>query len=135
MLLFYFPSIVLNFLGGIILGAEYIKEKLPSFSQFLDIIAKKEVKFVLGIGSLIVGVFKLIVPMGVIIIGDLLPAVTSLLVGGALIIDFFRESTTITSETVKKMDELVKQYKNFLGGLGIVMALLHWFFGGAPILL
>jgi hypothetical protein len=135
MLLFYFPSIVLNFLGGIILGAEYIKEKLPSFSQFLDIIAKKEVKFVLGIGSLIVGVFKLIVPMGVIIIGDLLPAVTSLLVGGALIIDFFRESTTITSETVKKMDELVKQYRNFLGGSGIVVAFLHWFFGGAPVLL
>jgi hypothetical protein len=135
MLLFHFPSIILNFLGGIILSAEYIKEKIPPFSQFLDIIAKKEVKFVFGIGSLIVGVFKLIVPMGVVIIGDLLPAVTSLLVGGALIIDFFRESTTITSETVKKMDGLVKQYRNVLGGSGIVMAILHWLFGGAPILL
>ncbi|MBN1698308.1 MAG: hypothetical protein JW881_12410 [Spirochaetales bacterium] len=132
---FYFLSIFFNLLGGIILSAAYIKEKVPLFSPFLDVIAKKEVKFIAGIASLIIGVFKLIVPWGIIIIGDLLPAATSFLVGAALVTDFFKESTTLTSETVKKMDVLVNQYRNIIGGTGMVMAVVHWLFGGAPVLL
>jgi len=131
----YFLLIVFNTLAGIILASEAIREKVPAISKFIELIAIKEIKFIIGIGSLIVGVIKLIAPVGFIIIGDLIPAVSSGVMGITLLVDFYKDNTTIKSETINKLDNTFLKNKTKIGLLGLLVALLHFFFDWAPILL
>lgn len=131
----YFLAVLFNFLAGLILCSEYIKDRIPALSGFIDFISNKEAKFVIGLISLIAGIFKLVTPIGVIIIGDLIPAFMSMGLGVALLIDFFKESTTINSDTIEKLDTLVVNNKNMIGGFGIFVSILHLLFAGVPVLL
>lgn len=132
---FYFLAVLFNFLAGLILCSEYIKEKIPAFTGLIQFLDSKETKFVIGVITLIAGIFKLIVPLGIVIIGDFIPAVASVGLGLALLMDFFKESTTINSDTIEKLDSLLLSNKNRIGGLGLLIAVIHFFFAGVPVLL
>jgi hypothetical protein len=129
----YFLVVLSNILAGAVLCAEYIKEKIPPLAGLIDILQGKEVKFVTGIVALVAGVFKFISPLGIIIVGDLIPALSSCGLGIVMLLDFFKESTTTTpSETIDKVDGLVENYKNLIGGVGLGIAVVHFFFAGVP---
>jgi hypothetical protein len=122
-------------IGGILLCADFIKEKMPGFTKFIDVINTKEVKFVVGIVSIIVGLSKLIFPIGWIIVGDLFPAAIALIVGCALLLDFYKETATISSELLQKADDMLIKNRNLIGGLSILIAVLHAFLSKIPIFL
>ena len=128
----YFLTVLFNSLAGLILASEYIKDKIPVLEGLVNLLNGKEVKFIIGIGSLITGVFKFITPIGILIIGDLLPGIVSLGLGIVLLMDFFKESTSISSETIEKIDSLLLSYKNVIGGLGLGSAAVHFIFAGVP---
>ncbi len=131
----YFLFIFFGIAGGIVLCADFLKEKTPGFSKFIDIINTKEVKFVIGIVLFVVGFFKLFMPMGWIIIGDLMPAAIGVISSAALLLDFYKEAATINSDTLKRADELLLKNRNLIGGLSILIALLHFLFARVPLFL
>lgn len=135
MIQLYFLYIVFSVAGGVILCADMLKERTPGFSKFIDLINTKEVKFVIGIISFLVGFFKLIFPMGWVIVGDLFPAVMAIVMGAALWLDFYKEVATINSELLNRADELLLQNRNLIGGISLVLALLHFIFARVPIFL
>lgn len=130
----YLLAVLFNILAGIILCSEFFKEKIPALTGLIDFISDKQTKFIIGGGSLIAGFFKLIWPFGIIIIGDFIPALSSIGLGIALLVDFFKESVTISSDTIKKLDDLVLNNKNLIGGIGIAIAAFHLFFAWVPVL-
>ncbi|MBN2442954.1 MAG: hypothetical protein JXJ04_16465 [Spirochaetales bacterium] len=132
MIQIYFLTVLFDLLAGIILCTEYIKEKLPSFTGFVELLNGKEVQFIIGLGALICGVFKFITPMGIIIIGDFFPALTSCGLGIILLMDFFKERTSVSSETIERVDSLIENYRGLIGGVGIAMAFIHFIFAGVP---
>jgi hypothetical protein len=131
----YFLFILFSIIGGILLSSDFLKEKTPGFSKFIDIINTKEVKFVIGIVLFVVGFFKLFFPMGWIIVGDLLPAAIAVITSGALLLDFYKEAATISSDTLRRADELLLKNRNLIGGLAILIALIHFLFGKVPLFL
>jgi hypothetical protein len=131
----YFIAVFFNTLAGLILCSEYIKEKIPALTGLVEFLDGKEAKFITGVGAVIAGICKLIWPVGIIIIGDIIPALVSAGLGLALLTDFFKESSTIKSETIKKLDDLVLNHKNMIGGLGLFTAAAHLLFAGSPVLL
>ncbi|MBN2531637.1 MAG: hypothetical protein JXB88_02030 [Spirochaetales bacterium] len=131
----YFFVVLFNILAGLILCSEYITEKIPVLTGLVEFLNNKEAKFIMGLGSLIAGFFKLFMPIGIIIIGDFIPAFASMGLGIALLTEFFKESTTINSATIEKLDNLVLKNRNMIGGFGIFISAIHLLFAGVPVLL
>jgi hypothetical protein len=133
----YVLFLIFNTMGGIILCAEFLKEKTPGFSKFVDLINTKEVKFIVAIATLIIGFFKFFLPMGGgwIIIGDFLPATVSITLSFALWLDFYKETSNLASDFLKHADELLLKNRNLLGGLCILTSIIHFFFARVPLFL
>ena len=131
----YFLTVVFNIIAGLILCSDNIKEKIPAIAGFIEAINVKQVKKIAGIGSLVAGVFKLILPVGVIIIGDFIPAVVSFGLGFALLTEFLKDSSIFSSGTAQKIDDLLSNYKNTIGGIGLLVAAVHFLFAGVPVLI
>ncbi len=134
MVQFYFLSIVANFLGGVALSADYLGTKFPFFESIKGAFQKRSIKIGLGFTALIVGIFKLIVkPVGwaVPFAGDLLPALTGIGIGLALLFDFYKQKTNLEKESMEKVEKAVMTYRVPLGILGMVVAFLHFLIPGA----
>ncbi|MBN1412882.1 MAG: hypothetical protein JW969_18725 [Spirochaetales bacterium] len=125
----YALSIIFNTLGGLVLASDYLLEKFKGFDKIHDLVNSKGVKLVIGIGSLVIGIFKFFAPMdGIPVIGDLFPSIACLAIGSVLIFDFMKDSSTVSSETLTRIDELVLSNKIVIGFIGIGIMVLHLFF-------
>ena len=131
----YFLAVLFNILAGLILCSDNIKEKIPALSGLMEFLSGKEVRKVIGIGTLIAGIFKLMLPVGVPFLGDFIPAITSMGLGIALLLEIFKENSSISSERIQKLDDMLSTYKNTIGGIGIFVAVVHFFFAAVPFLL
>jgi hypothetical protein len=131
----YALCIIFNTIGGLILTSEYLLDRFKGFSKVNELINSKGSKLVVGIVTVVIGVFKLFAPMeGIPIIGDLLPAAASLAIGATLIFEFMKESSTMTSETMSRIDELVLSNKIIIGFAGIGVTIIHLLFPTVPLL-
>jgi hypothetical protein len=135
MKILYLLFIDFSIISGILLCADFLKEKTPGFSKFIDIINTKEVKFITGIVTFIVGFLKLIFPDGWIIVGDLAPSAIALIAGSALLLDFYKETATISSDLLIRLDGALLKNRNLIGMLSIVIGLIHVFFADVPLFL
>ena len=83
---------------------------------------------VLGILTFIFGILKLLsVTQGDIpVVGDLLPALFGLLVGFTLFLNYYKMKSTVESETVEKIDNIVIKNRSIIGLLAIIVAILHF---------
>jgi hypothetical protein len=68
------------------------------------------------------------------IAGDLLPALTGIVLGGVIFAEAFQDKTTGKDEKLEKISKTVLTYKVPLGIVGILVALTHFLFPGAPVL-
>lgn len=137
MVQFYFLSVLANLLAGITLSRDYLVEKIPFLKTFQELLGKRGVRATLGFVTAIVGVFKLIVqPVGrsVPVVGDVIPALMGITLGGALLVDFFKERVTVSAETLDKVQAAVKSYQVPLGMAGIGISLLHFIIPSALLL-
>lgn len=130
----YALSVILGILAGISVSFSWLDERLK-LSKFLSAegFTDSKFRFVLGLISGIVGVFKLFVPLdtGVIIIGDFIPAAVNIVLGLILILSFYLEGTASRSETVAKFEQIFLRNSNVFGILGIVLSIVHLFLGTA----
>jgi len=131
----YFLSVFFNGLAGLVLSSDYISEKFSGFTGVRDLINGAKPKFTIGLIAFIIGALKLFAPVsGWLILGDLLPAFGGLLLGFILLMDFLRERSVMNSDVLVRIDSLVTSNKTAAGVIGLLIALLHFFFCGTFIL-
>lgn len=131
MVQFYFLSICLNILGGLVLAAPHFSERFPGISSLREyIFGKTGLRIGLIAALLLIGVIKIITvsPGDIIIVGDLLPALTLLLSGFTLLVEFIFENNESESGFLKKMDSVFVKHASITGIAALVAGGLHFIF-------
>ena len=127
----YLLSVVTILLAGITLAFDRLQQSLRIGSFFnAEAFTRPTFRLVLGVVTFLVGFFQFltVAPGDVPVVGDLIPAVTGLLLGGILVVEYYHGKSTVDSPFVERLDRvLVKNGSNF-GVIGIIIALLHFVF-------
>jgi len=133
MVQFYFLSIVANLIGGLALSSGYLDQRFSGMSGVKEFFESRPgIRVTIGVVSVIVGVLKLLsVTTGdVPVVGDLIPALTGLIVGVALLFERYKEKSTIPSETqgaaLNAVDRIVLKNKTLLGSIAMIVGVLHF---------
>ena len=125
----YFLSVVTLVLASVALGYDRLDERLHVGSFFNETIFKN-LSFQLGLGivTALVGFFQLLtVAEGdVPVVGDLIPALTGLALGGTLIVVYYKEKSTVESGTLDRLDKVFVQNASNLAYVGLAVAVLHF---------
>jgi len=155
---FYFLSIVINLLAGVILAGDYLAERLPWMRTLLPEISSRSSGVAIGAITAAVGVLKLFVladPLQTAVVGDLLPALAGIALGGSLAAVALNAEQADAEGTAErpahttrdgsshvvaadgaadKAIKLAAGYRTPVGLAGIAVALLHFLFPGSAIL-
>ena len=131
MVQFYLLAVILNILGGLILSAPLLQEKIPMLERLhegLRINIASRMVFILL--SVVVGIFKILsVTKGdVAVVGDLLPALSLLLMAGVFFLDYYKEQSEIGSSFIDKLQRIFVDNKSAIGITLVVIGLLHFLF-------
>jgi len=131
MVQFYLLAVILNILGGLILSAPLLQEKIPMLERLhegLRINIASRMVFILL--SVVVGIFKILsVTKGdVAVVGDLLPALSLLLMAGVFFLDYYKEQSEIGSSFIDKLQRIFVDNKSAIGIILVVIGLLHFLF-------
>jgi uncharacterized membrane protein len=131
----WFIAVIVNFILGVILAAEYLEDKVPgskSLQSFM--VDQPAARVIFGLLGLVVGFLKLFIHMGPkehwVIFADFFPAVLSILAGLILLWEYYQDRTTVESDRVTQIGELVSQNKTLIGVLSVVFSIVHFFFNG-----
>lgn len=147
MLQFYFLSILLNLVTGLVLFCQKDRSHDDLFGQddfglsaesadspygnpILDFMESKNFKLVLGVLSVLVGLMKLlsVVQNDVPVVGDLLPAVAGLVGGGCILLQFYMETNSIDYVPNSLLQRLFVDSRRTIGICCLVVATLHFVF-------
>ena len=134
---FYLLSVLSNMIAGLTLAGDYLGEKMPFLASFKNLRANRPAQVVIGVVTAVIGVIKLIVlsPGETIpVVGDLLPALTGIILGAILLVESFRTTVESKGEQLKKISTAVLTYRVPVGIAGVVVAILHFLFPGVPVL-
>jgi hypothetical protein len=127
----YLLSVLTILLSGVALAFDRLQQALPGFSLFNgETLSQPTFRLVLGAVTILVGFFQFltVAPGDIPVVGDLIPALTGIVLGGILGIEYYRGKSTVENPFIEKLDGvLVKNGSNF-GIIGIVIALLHFLF-------
>jgi hypothetical protein len=125
----YFLSVVSLVLSSIALGFDTLDERLH-VGSFFSASAVKSPSFRLGLGivTLVVGILQFLTTADgdVPVVGDLIPALTGIVLGGTLIVIYYKEKSTEESQTLDRLDRAFVQNASNLAYVGLVVALLHF---------
>ena len=135
MIQIYALSVFVNVLTGLLVASE-AGEGTGFFGQLRKLLEEKRLKLGLGVLSLVIAIFKLLGPIegDVPIIGDLLPALGGLATGTILLFDFFRDSTTVKSSTVERVEGVLVNYRKAIGIATAAAGVLHFLAPMVPVL-
>ncbi len=130
MVQFYFLSIFVNFIGGLLLANEVIKKQFPKLDALQELFAAQNFILSFSIISAVTGVFKIISVYDgdVPVIGDMIPALLSILIAVFLFLNWQKNKEVEINPTLEKTDSLIEKYRNIIGIAAIVISLLHFFF-------
>jgi hypothetical protein len=134
MVQFYALSVFVNIIIGSLLCIDEKSETTSFCTRLKHVLEEKGVKFSLGIFSLIIGLFKILTPTSgdIPVVGDLVPALSGIILGAVLLLEFFRAKSDVSSETISKIDRVVVQNRKYIGIAGIVAGVLHFLMPGVP---
>lgn len=134
---FYLLLVLSNLIAGLTLAGDYLGEKFPFLASFKNLRANRPAQIVIAIITAIVGVIKLFVlsPGETIpVVGDLLPALSGIILGGILLAESFRTAVESKGEKLKKISAAVLTYRVPVGIAGVAVAILHFLFPGVRVL-
>lgn len=156
---FYFLSVLLNILAGLILvygkkagsvqtessadgsdeaagEKEVSDERCDSLSRALGNMDTKNVRLVVGVLSVFVGIMKLLSVFrnDVPVVGDLFPALAGLAGGASLLLDHYISSSTVELELPGIVRVILIDSARYIGIACLVAALLHFVFPQAILL-
>jgi hypothetical protein len=129
----YFLTICLNILSGIILAAPYFHDRFPWASSIREYIFNISALHIVLVASLfLIGVLKIICVFqgDVIIVGDLLPALTLIVSGFTLLIEYIAKDSEIENGFLKKMVSIFVERSSIVGVIAVVSGSLHFVFPG-----
>lgn len=131
MLQFYFLSILLNAVTGLVLLFANQDQRDENGSGAVPNVAYDETfRLVLGILTGIVGFFKLltVVRGDVPVLGDLFPAVAGMAAGFILLYEFYRTRSHIQEESLPPVVMQFIASKRYVGIIAVVSAAAHFLF-------
>jgi hypothetical protein len=130
MVQFYFLSILLNGLSGYILGFGADEPDASIETSIKPSLNNDTFRLILGILTAVTGLLKLLSPTegDIPVIGDLIPAVLGLGAGFILIFGYYRERSTVESESVNRVAEVLARHKKWMGFIFLISAALHFLF-------
>lgn len=138
MLQFYFLSIMLNLVSGMILlyGKNFAEKGAAQARPGLNIFGEGSVfddrtfRLVVGILTMFVGLMKLlsVVHNDVAVVGDLIPALAGLVCGFSLILEYVMSRTKEGLELPSFMRIVFVENRKYIGIFGIAAAVLHFTF-------
>ena len=136
MVQFYFLSIVTTVLAGFTLSLELLERKMPRLEALDNAFSGKAFRFILGICTLVFGFIKLLSAYrgDVRVVGDLIPALTGMVMGVTLIIDYYKSKAAVTSAAVETFDRIFVRRKSVIGIIGMAVGILHFFVPQVPLL-
>jgi hypothetical protein len=127
----YLLSIVTLILASVSLGFDRLEEHLKVGSFFNPVIFTSQTfRFGLGVVTLLVGFFQFLSvhPDDTIILGNLIPAAAGMVLGGTLVLGYYREKSNVESSFVDRLDRIFLQNAGNFAYLGLLIAVLHFFF-------
>jgi len=130
MLQLYFLSILCNGLAGFLFlyGDTFESRSAESGSRTPSL--NGGFRLIVGIVTVVTGLLKLLAPVRVPILGDLLPAVAGVVAGFMLVYGFYRDHAS-GGDGEGKMDRVgnvLLQHKKQVGIACLVVAVLHFLF-------
>lgn len=147
MLQFYFLSILLNLVTGLLLFCEkdQVQDDFPgdefafsddttggsSFTNpILGFMESKNFKLVLGVLSVLVGLLKLlsVVQNTTPVLGDLFPALAGLVGGFCVLLQFYMETNSIDYAPNSFLQTIFVENRRIIGICCLVVATLHFVF-------
>ena len=151
---FYFLSIATNLLAGVTLAGDYLATRFPGLQRLLPGLNQRTARLTIGSITAAVGILKLLVyanPLQIVVVGDLLPAVAGIVLGGSLVVTALRpteeegvepegageegsEHVVPAQGPVEKTAHLALGYRVPVGLAGMAVAVLHFLFPGAVLL-
>ncbi len=136
MLQFYFLSVMTNAAAGMILAADYLSAHWRPFAPVGLRISSRGFRLGFGVAALLVGVCKLAWPVapGTPVVGDLMPAVTGMAMGVALLFEVFRQDAIYPREPAERSAAQGLDWRALLGFIGMGIAVLHFFLPERPLL-
>jgi len=130
MIQLYFLSIICNGLAGYFIFSEN-KDNFDKSSE-----STSTFHLVLGILCAVIGVLKILSPAekGLFFLGDLVPAASGIIAGLVLIFGMYRQNTFSKSNELERIGSNLLAFRKPIG-IGLMLsALLHFIFGGLPLL-
>ena len=155
MVQFYFLSVFFNTVGGLSLSLSTASLRSQAVKGLRDFLRDPSVSLVLGILCSVTGAFKLLVVIrgDIPVVGDFLPVVAGLAVGGTLLLERFRDpasphriekknlrkregqgegeglsSGAETSSETSRVEKFFLDHKATVGLAGIIAGLVHFLF-------
>jgi hypothetical protein len=141
MLQIYFISVIANLIGGLclILRKSEFENKLAVTLR--TIFANKPIQGVVGTVAFVAGFLKffIFVPQvhAPVIIEDLLPALTGLLIGAGLIMNVLSKEVSKTENVGQELTSVQSKLQKFhipMGIIGMAVAVAHFIFPAAVLL-
>jgi len=127
----YLLSIVTLLLSGVTLSYERLRDSVGIDSILnVAVIEKPTYRMVLGVVTLLVGFFQFltVAPGDVPVVGDLVPAVTGVLLGLILLVEYYQSKSNVESAFVSTVSRVFVRNGSNFGLIGILVALLHFLF-------
>lgn len=122
MMQLYFLCIVLNAVVGCVL-------LLPEFNKLPPWMENRNFRLVLGLLSAVFGIVKLLVTMPRIpVLGDFIPAVAGISGGSVLLLEYYREKSTMELKLPAVIENVLTNGRKYLGMFCAAAALLHFLF-------
>ncbi|MDR1024282.1 MAG: hypothetical protein LBL56_01040 [Treponema sp.] len=129
MVQFYFLSILLNAAAGFILFTNGGGEAGASESEVRFSLQNETFKLILGVLTVVVGLFKLLSPLegDIPVIGDLIPAAAGLVTGFILLFDYYR-GRSFFEDGDARMTRIITVNRKWIGFAAMAAAVLHFIF-------
>jgi hypothetical protein len=129
MIQFYFLSVLLNAVAGLILLNEGGEGDRIFEGDIFKTVNNDTFKLIIGIASLVTGLLKLLSATegDIPIVGDLVPALTGLISGYILCFDYYASHSTLDSQT-NSMAMFFISGKKLFGIAAVAAAALHFLF-------
>lgn len=126
----YALSIITLILSGVAVSIDGLGARLRLDNFFSSAgLEKPAFRVITGGITFIVGFLKLLSPApgDILIIGDLIPALVGMALGVILLLMYYRDRSTVSTDFVDSLDRIFLRNRSLFGGLGMVTALVHFF--------
>jgi len=134
---FYLLSVLANLIASLTLAGEFMAAKTRWLAIFKEVRDSRSARTIIGICAIVIGVIKLFVLSPgehILILGDLLPALTGIAIGGALLAETHPARVEKAGKRVRMISETALSYRVPVAIAGIAVASLHFLFPSFAIL-